>query len=307
MLRNLTVGKKIAIGFGVVIVILVIVVAVSFHTFSSISSVVWGNTIKGIIVQREVDHLNWVNKVNAFLTDESVETLDVETDDHKCGLGKWLYGDMRKEAEERIPGLAAILKEMEEPHRHLHESAVKLKEVFVRADPRLPSILVERQVDHLKWAQRIRDTFLTNGEAIDVQTDPTKCALGKWLNSPEAQEAYRKGSDRFRQLWDELVKVHKALHESAEKIKGMYAPRHEDLEVLLKNILIAHKDWVEKVSVALIEGNPDIGVETDPTKCMLGKFLHSDQLERYSKNFPILKESVNACIEPHRDLHNSAI
>ena len=51
-------------------------------------------------------------------------SLNVETDDHKCGFGQWLYGDGRKQAEALVPSLAPLLKKIEEPHRLLHESAI---------------------------------------------------------------------------------------------------------------------------------------------------------------------------------------
>ena len=38
-------------------------------------TVIEGNKLKGEMVQREVDHLNWVNQVNALLTDEHVTEL----------------------------------------------------------------------------------------------------------------------------------------------------------------------------------------------------------------------------------------
>ena len=82
--------------------------------------VVGGNRLRGEILQKEVDHLNWANEVNALLTDDRVTTLDVETDDHKCGFGIWLYGEGRKKAEALVPSLVPILKSIEEPHKKLH-------------------------------------------------------------------------------------------------------------------------------------------------------------------------------------------
>lgn len=97
--KNLTIGKKTGIGFGVILVLLVVVGILSYTGVSGIVTnavqVIEGNKLDGNMAQKEVDHLNWVNKVNALLTDDKITSLDVQTDDHKCGFGKWLYGEGR--------------------------------------------------------------------------------------------------------------------------------------------------------------------------------------------------------------------
>jgi len=144
-----------------------------------------------------------------------VTELTVETDDHQCGFGHWLYGDARQEAEQRIPALAAILREIEEPHHKLHQSAVEVDKLFQQADAQLPGLLAGRMVDHLKWADVIRDAFLENKTEISVQTDPDQCALGRWLRTPEAKKAYEGASGELQRAWDAMLVSHKTLHESA--------------------------------------------------------------------------------------------
>lgn len=95
--KKMTIGKKIAAGFGVVLVLLGALGVLSYLGVGAIvdnaGEVIDGNRLQGILAQKEVDHLNWANRLNAFLTDDQVATLDVETDDHQCGFGKWLYGE----------------------------------------------------------------------------------------------------------------------------------------------------------------------------------------------------------------------
>jgi len=222
MLKNLTIGKKLALGFAMVLVLLVVVGVMSFRGVSGMGAdakdVISKNALIENITQKEIDHLNWANKVAAFLTDDNVTELTVQTDDHKCAFGEWLYGDARKEAEQAIPGLAALLKEIEGYHTTLHTSAISINEHFEQADAMLPGTIAGRQIDHLKWADAIRDAFLENKEAVNVQTDPTKCALGKWLNSEQAQKAHANGDADFKQSWDKMLDAHKHLHESAVSI-----------------------------------------------------------------------------------------
>ncbi len=82
------------------------------------------------MLQREIDHLNWVQKAGAFQSDESLTTLNVEKDSHKCGFGTWYYSDARKQAEATIPDIGAALTQIEEPHTKLHQSAVELERLI---------------------------------------------------------------------------------------------------------------------------------------------------------------------------------
>ena len=157
--KDLTIGKKIAAGFSVVIILLIILGGLSFFGVGNIvknaEEVIDGNKLDGNLAQKEVDHLNWVNKVNALLTDEAVITLEVQTDDHKCGFGKWLYGKGRKNAETLVPSLAALLKEIEEPHKKLHESAINIGKAFKQPHTELALTLSNRLNDHVSWVGKV--------------------------------------------------------------------------------------------------------------------------------------------------------
>jgi len=74
----------------------------------------------------EIDHHKWAETVEQTLLQPYTPGLVVEvtTDDHKCGLGKWLYGESRKALEIRYPQLAPILTKFEIPHHTLHESII---------------------------------------------------------------------------------------------------------------------------------------------------------------------------------------
>ncbi|MBI9081914.1 MAG: CZB domain-containing protein, partial [Pseudodesulfovibrio sp.] len=311
MWKNMTIGKKLALGFAVVLCVLGGIVVMAFTGVGGIvtnaQEVIYGNELDGNMTQKEVDHLNWVNKVSALLTDENVTTLNVELDDHQCGFGKWLYSDARKEAEKQIPGLASTLKGIEEPHCKLHESAGHIGECFIQADAELPGLIAAREVDHLNWANAIRDTFLENKEELNVQVDGTQCALGKWLTTAEAKKNYDNGTAEFRKVWDAMAKSHAELHRSAKDITDGYAQIHQGLETLLLNRLLDHKNWAENVSKAIIEGKSDLGVQTDHSKCAYGKFLASEQCAEYTRTFPEFRDAVEESKEPHRKLHESAI
>ncbi|MCJ7602778.1 MAG: CZB domain-containing protein, partial [Desulfobulbaceae bacterium] len=145
--KNLTIGKKIILGYSVVLLLLLVVGVINYMGVDTIAhdagEVISGNNLNALIIQKEVDHLYWSSQVNALLTDSTVTELKVETDDHKCGLGQWLYSDQRKEAEKLVPSLVPLLKKIEKPHLVLHESALDIAKVFRPADATLPVLIVE--------------------------------------------------------------------------------------------------------------------------------------------------------------------
>jgi methyl-accepting chemotaxis protein len=219
--------QKFAISFGSVLALLSVVALWSISGIGGIvnnaSEVIKGNQLIGMLAQKEVDHLNWTAKVNALITDDKVSKLSVETDDHKCAFGAWLYSDERKAAEALVPSLAPLLKKIEEPHRKLHESAIAIGNHYKAADVHLPDILLEREIEHLNWATKIRDSFLKNEDRLTVQTDANLGALGQWFQTDEAKAAYSRGNAEFKAVWDEMVENHEKLHASTIDINNQLA------------------------------------------------------------------------------------
>lgn len=126
---DIRLGRKILIGIGSALIMLV---AVSFLAVSGIGGIVkggmevaGGNKLRGELLQREVDHLKWAQSVGRYVHDETKE-LKVQLDPAQCGLGKWYYGEGRKNAESLLAGLREPLSAVEEPHRRLHETAGRI-------------------------------------------------------------------------------------------------------------------------------------------------------------------------------------
>lgn len=240
--KKLTIGKKIASGFAVILLLLAVVSAISYIGVSRIvknaQTVISGNKLDGQLAQKEVDHMNWVGNVNALLTDENITELNVQTDHRMCGFGKWLYGEERKNAEKLVPSLASLFKSIEEPHHHLHESAIAIGREYKQSDPKLPSILLEREIDHLNWATQIRNAFLNKHNKLDIQTDASLCALGKWMNSNAGQRAYQNGSATFKSIWDKMKKIHVDLHHSAESINDALKISQSDAKTIFDTTTI---------------------------------------------------------------------
>ena len=167
------------------------------------------------------------------------------------------------------------------------------------------TFMVEKEVDHLNWIGKVKDLFVENLATVDVQVDHTKCGLGKFLHGEEAQKMAQNNPE-LASLLETIKEPHKRLHESAGLIKGSWQKRHKGLRHLLKDRLDDHRKWAANVSRIIIEQNPDIAFELNHNLCAFGKFLTSEQYADFARDFPALREAVNALLEPHKQLHESA-
>ncbi|MFH1035412.1 MAG: methyl-accepting chemotaxis protein [Pseudomonadota bacterium] len=221
-LSKLTIGQRILAGFGAVLVLMAVSVLLTLFGVNSVvdnaKEVISGNRLDGLLAQREVDHLTWANKLSATLSDPKADQITVETDHSKCALGHWLYGQGRQEAEAQVPALTPLLKQTEEAHKRLHQSAIAIAKVFRPGDAELPGFLAAREADHLRWSNTVAKALLNHEPHLGVETDPTKCALGKWLASPEA--AALASNPRLKALLEQIVEPHQRLHATAIAIQG---------------------------------------------------------------------------------------
>lgn len=130
----MSVAKKLGVAFGVVLLLMMTISSFSWYGLSKVSKDVDNqsalSSISELALQREIDHLNWRNKVAEVFTRNDVRQLNVTTDHTSCSLGKWLYGGKRVEAEEVIPELRPILRNLERPHQQIHESAIEIQQLM---------------------------------------------------------------------------------------------------------------------------------------------------------------------------------
>jgi methyl-accepting chemotaxis protein len=134
--KDLSIVKKLSIGFGFIGLLLILISSVSGLGFSTLSKEIDQNIsladFADTMLQREIDHIEWQSKVLNFLLDDKAVSLTVKTDDHACKLGKWLYGDERRKAETLLPGIASMIKALEIPHKKLHDSAKDIQNAVAK-------------------------------------------------------------------------------------------------------------------------------------------------------------------------------
>jgi len=255
--KELPIGKKIGIGFGVILFILAIVSFWSFFSMSRVESgvkvSVTGNNLNSNILQCEIDHLNWANHVSNLFTDNNMTELTVQTDPHKCAFGKWYYSGERKNAEEMYPELKPLLASIETPHNHLHESAIEIGESYAQVDSELGNFLRQAKTDHLAWAHKVKDVFVDRSiKTIDAQMDPTQCAFGKWFYSDQVRQM-RNNDREFDKLMAAIEEPHNELHESAREVERLLkaGDRNAAAKYYMKSIKIIAYDVLSKIDDVL--------------------------------------------------------
>jgi len=225
--KNLKLKGKFTVAFGAIILMLIFVAFWAIKGIRGIvgdaEQVIEGNKLRGNIIQKEVDHLDWANAVAELLNNDQVTELHVETNPRHCAFGKWYYSDQRQQAEELVPELKGLLEEIETPHNHLHESAIEIQQHFQQASQALSNQLREAKSDHLIWAHAIKDVVVNNQAVseIDVEKNPSHCNFGKWLHSPETEQLRNKNPE-FNALCKNIEPIHADLHNSVRDVERQY-------------------------------------------------------------------------------------
>ena len=225
-MKNMKLSTKLYVSFALVLLILAGIAANSVLSVDGLTSagneaVVAGAHSK-FMVEKEVDHFKWIGAVkDLFLKNQS--TLHVQLDPHKCGLGKFLYGEGAKKLAKGNPELAKLLEEIKIPHAELHKSAAHIKEAWQQNHPGLSLTLAARLDDHRRWAANLVESIIENQE-VTAQIDPKKCAFGKWLNSSATRQMMEKWP-KFAAIMEIVIKHHDRLHETAQLVKQ--APTQE--------------------------------------------------------------------------------
>ncbi len=239
MFTRLKIGTKMLLLAGSILTLLLITLVWGISglstTVSNGKEMANGNKLRGTLLAREVDHLNWVTAVSNFLTDEKISQLNVQTDHTQCALGKWMYGKGGKEAVALVPALKEDLKALEEPHRLLHESAKKIQAVFRVADPHLPQYLTEKELDHVSWVSKVQSAIISNKGDLGVELDHKKCAFGKFLYSDKAKKLAA-NSPEMAQVFREIEAPHKRLHDLGAIVSAkLYDMDRDGAEAVFRN------------------------------------------------------------------------
>lgn len=136
--KDMKIQNKLLLGFGVITALLLAVGAVSIISINNLledhKNFKYSNNFIIDFKEREINHLDWVIAVDRGLIDPSSTRLEVEPDPRKCTFGKWYYSDIRKQTELMAPSVKDHLKNIEEYHTKIHESAGKINSLLSKGD-----------------------------------------------------------------------------------------------------------------------------------------------------------------------------
>ncbi|MBN1512271.1 MAG: CZB domain-containing protein, partial [Phycisphaerae bacterium] len=177
--------------------------------------------LPAFLAEKEADHMRWANAcLSLFANNEAA--LDVEVDPHKCGLGVFLDTEEAKAAAAADPEFGQLIEALKGPHARLHTSAVKIRDTWRQRHKGLREKLKDQLDDHRRWAETVTQAILKEERELNVQTDPTQCAFGKFLAGEEAQ-AWCAGFPELKASLDACREPHEKLHRSAESIRAALA------------------------------------------------------------------------------------
>ena len=176
--KNWSIGVKISVSFGLAALMLAVIGGVGLLKLSQVSSgmdqSLEVNALNAHLAKRESDHLRFLQKINAFFQDASLQTLEVETDDHKCKLGQWLYGEERKQAEQQNPELIPLLKELEPPHAALHATVSEMKQLQAKAESKDMAVYAMQDVYQKKTVVAVKEVSSILNKAGEVLEEHVK-------------------------------------------------------------------------------------------------------------------------------------
>jgi methyl-accepting chemotaxis protein len=253
---DISVKLKLGLGFGAVLVLVCLVgawgVAGLGTTVSNAEQVIAGNRLRAQFAARTVDHLHWVQELGDYLRSDE-EELSVETDNHQCALGKWLYGDGRAAAERLVPKMASELPALERAHANLHASALKIEDLHEVVDPKLGDFLREKKVDHLLWMARVRTAVMNRSrDGTGVELNPERCSLGQWIISADTRR--RAERDPEVAAWLEpLSAAHQHLHGTARRVEdALRAGRTDAAADASLDVLLAAEKTLGRLDAGIV-------------------------------------------------------
>ncbi|HON56148.1 MAG TPA: CZB domain-containing protein, partial [bacterium] len=164
-----TIGKKLSLTFGVIIIFLFTIMITSNINLNKIKNAditnEEQNNQKIFLIEKEIDHLDWLIALNDVIINNS--KFEKATDAHKCKFGEWYYNyinsDNFKQLNKELQGL---FYKIEEPHKKLHESAITL----LNSNNKLHIFNTETK----KYLNEVRNILKEINKQIDLKKDELK-------------------------------------------------------------------------------------------------------------------------------------
>lgn len=132
---TLTIKQKLFLGFGGTLILTVLVGTFGvkgLYDIIDLNTRMNKSTGERIFfLQKEIDHLVWMARLNDIFLRNDVNRVKVQTDYTKCSLGKFIYGEEGKAFARSDPRLAKLMEEIVQPHIDLHKSAIRIDRLYL--------------------------------------------------------------------------------------------------------------------------------------------------------------------------------
>ena len=175
--KNISVKFKFLLGMFLIFTLTVINALLFVQSSKSIGSdaekMIAATDFDKVILQREIQHLQWVGNLSSYLLSNQDAPLSITKDPTQCAFGKWYNSDERQTAMAAFPDIAAHLKDIEQPHTNLHSSAQEIENLYVAGNKAEAQLLFEQKtLPELKKIQahfeKMRASLRTN---VDVSKE----------------------------------------------------------------------------------------------------------------------------------------
>ncbi|MCA9400442.1 MAG: methyl-accepting chemotaxis protein, partial [Candidatus Omnitrophica bacterium] len=100
-------------------------------------------------------------------------------------------------------------------------SLLKCRQVIETME--LADFMVHKELDHYKWIGEVKEAFIHKADEISVETDSSKCGLGKWYYKFVQSPVFFKLPKGIQDNLLAMEKPHKELHESVIHMNQLLA------------------------------------------------------------------------------------
>ena len=140
----------------------------------------------------------------------------------------------------------------------------------------IKAAMTQNEMDHLNWADQLsKFIFDDTVNNLDIETNPSLCAFGKWYHSPERQKLEQE-IPTTKMALASIDAWHIQLHESATQIKQAQRTADSESTQTAKEIYFKTvKPALEQIRKLLNEISAEIAAHAQSDKHMLSDASHS--------------------------------
>ena len=117
--KNLSVKTKFISGIGLILLLTILNAAFATHALDKMTDDIGklnaGTDLRRAVLEREVQHLQWVNNLSKYLISAEEKELSIVKDPTQCGFGKWYYGGEKDAVLKEFPELKGDIEALDDP------------------------------------------------------------------------------------------------------------------------------------------------------------------------------------------------